>query len=144
MAKPVEAVALAAFRKREEERKARDYESEQRYKAEQAEKDAACMAEVVKPSPLTDWFPGVEWVLVDRKQGATTAIVHPSGSPDLFLRVRLSRDPRPAFGVYVTVRASHPSATPWRDVRRISDPADLGEYLHRLSQPRETEASADD
>lgn len=137
----VESVALAAFRKREAEQKARWNAEHERRMRESEELDAQRMADVVMRSPLTEWFPGVQWVLVDRKFQSETAVVHPSGSPDLFLmvtRVTIAEVEPPRFMVRIAVRAAFPSVTPWREGQRINDPADLGEHLDRLSRPQES------
>lgn len=66
--------ALAAYRKREEERERDRAARLAVYDEREREKDAEAL-ELVSRSPLVEWFPDVTWVLCDRKFPQESAVV---------------------------------------------------------------------
>ena len=125
--------ALKAHREHEKQLRAERQERENLRQVEEREKDEAALRDVVNRSPLAEWFPGTTWVLVDRKFPQTAAVVHPSGEPDVLLRVTLTSyadvEP-PQFIVGLVERNDHPVTVPWREEARIRCPADLGRALN--------------
>lgn len=129
-------VALAAYWDREQQRE-REREARRAIHDEQErEKDAEALA-LVSRSPLAEWFPGERWVLCDRKFQQDSAVVTPEEDADDGLWFRVTRttypDAKPAQWLVSIVEQTERSTglNPWRELRRVECPADVGDWLER-------------
>lgn len=128
-------IATEAYAAREAEQKAERQRLEDRLKAEAAEEDARALEGIIN-SPIFDWFPDVDWKLVDRRLPQKQVIVQDPASGLMFKVVPPGQ--HYANGWHVSI------ATPKKggafggnytlvDVRSA---ADVGRYLLDLEQQK--------